>query len=160
MGHSFLKSNVYLETKNNTPCFFFPEKIPLSYFLKVFLSNLKTNQDMNSTGDIYPSILPFTSSTGRVVQEPLRSEASPEASAIDVAVIWVSKAAKGSTQWTDTASLRQLKHYKFRKQLKPLTVSRFFWWTKNRPRFFFGFEICEVYIGSIMHLVTVANKGV
>ena len=82
---------------------------------------------MNSTGDIYPSILPFTSSTGRVVQEPLRSEASPEASAIDVAVIWVSKAAKGSTQWTDTASLRQLKHYKFRKQLKPLTVSRFFW---------------------------------
>jgi len=55
-------------------------------------------------------------------QEPLRSEASPEASAIDVAVIWVSKAGKGSTQWTDTASLRQLKHYKFRKQLKPLTV--------------------------------------
>ncbi|CAK9094161.1 Two pore calcium channel protein 1 (Calcium channel protein 1) (AtCCH1) (Fatty acid oxygenation up-regulated protein 2) (Voltage-dependent calcium channel protein TPC1) (AtTPC1) [Durusdinium trenchii] len=39
-----------------------------------------------------------------------------------MAVIWVKKAAKGSTQWTDIGTKRQLSHYKFRKRLKPLTV--------------------------------------
>ena len=39
-----------------------------------------------------------------------------------MAVIWVSKASKGSTQWTDQATQRQLSHYRFRKKMKPLTV--------------------------------------
>lgn len=68
-------------------------------------------------------------------QEPLRASipsiprsatwwtgGSASASHIDMAVIWVSKASKGSTQWTDQATQRQLSHYRFRKKMKPLTV--------------------------------------
>lgn len=57
-------------------------------------------------------------------QEPLRDATSSGAGAspVDMAVIWVKKAAKGSTQWTDIGTKRQLSHYKFRKRLKPLTV--------------------------------------
>ena len=70
-------------------------------------------------------------------QEPLRATASasasrrwapwswrtgPAASQIDMAVIWVTKASKGSTQWTDDGTQRQLSHYHFRKKMKPLTV--------------------------------------
>ena len=39
-----------------------------------------------------------------------------------MAVIWVTKASKGSTQWTDDGTQRQLSHYRFRKKMKPLTV--------------------------------------
>lgn len=71
-------------------------------------------------------------------QEPLRAAASSRgwtpwrwswtswttgsASQIDMAVIWVTKASKGSTQWTDDGTQRQLSHYRFRKKMKPLTV--------------------------------------
>lgn len=44
------------------------------------------------------------------------------ASSVDMAVIWVSKAAKGSAQWIDSGSQKQISHYKFRKRLRPLTV--------------------------------------
>eukprot|EP00438_Fugacium_kawagutii_P019695 Skav215165 [mRNA] locus=scaffold4093:58217:69934:- [translate_table: standard] len=72
-------------------------------------------------------------------QEPLRSAvssgrvaslfncwhgASPSqaASQIDMAVIWVHKAAKGSNQWSDEGTQRQIAHYRVRKKMKPLTM--------------------------------------
>ena len=61
------------------------------------------------------------------VEEPLRSETATsrwrsQASQIDMAVIWVNKASKGSTEWCDTGTQGQLWHYGIRKKMKPLTV--------------------------------------
>ncbi|CAJ1348530.1 unnamed protein product [Effrenium voratum] len=42
--------------------------------------------------------------------------------AIHCAVVWVNKAAKGSSQWSDTCCERQLAQYRFRKRLKTLNV--------------------------------------
>ncbi|OLQ03678.1 Two pore calcium channel protein 1 [Symbiodinium microadriaticum] len=44
------------------------------------------------------------------------------ASSVDLAVIWVNKAAKGSSQWVQSLPQKQLACYYFRKKLKPVTV--------------------------------------
>eukprot|EP00931_Biecheleriopsis_adriatica_P104399 TRINITY_DN7907_c0_g1_i2.p1 TRINITY_DN7907_c0_g1~~TRINITY_DN7907_c0_g1_i2.p1 ORF type:complete len:742 (+),score=108.15 TRINITY_DN7907_c0_g1_i2:83-2308(+) len=50
------------------------------------------------------------------------SDASP-ADRVDVAVVWVEKAKSMSKQWTDCCSVRQLRAYRLKKQLKPLMTS-------------------------------------
>jgi two pore calcium channel protein len=39
---------------------------------------------------------------------------------VDIAVVWVEKARSGSVQWVDSCSVRQLRLYRLKKQLKPL----------------------------------------
>ncbi|CAE8655861.1 unnamed protein product [Polarella glacialis] len=51
-----------------------------------------------------------------------RDVGQEEASAVELAVIWVRKATKGSTQWVDSCPKSQLVQYQCRKRLKPLMV--------------------------------------